>query len=59
MQQCAQCGKEDSEVYRLVKCPMCFKMVCEQCAVRLYGRYFCSNVCATNFFFIYDDDDEK
>jgi len=36
---------------------MCFKMVCEECAIRLYGRYFCSHLCATNFFFIHDDEE--
>jgi hypothetical protein len=55
MQSCVRCGKEDAEVFRLVKCPVCFKMVCEECAVRLYGRYFCSHACATNFFFDVDD----
>ena len=50
MQECASCGKADTEVYRLVKCPVCFKVVCESCTVRLYGRYFCSNECALNFF---------
>ena len=58
MQQCSQCGKEDAEAYRLMKCPMCFKVVCEECSVRLYGRYFCSNTCATNFFFTYDEDEK-
>jgi hypothetical protein len=55
MQECASCGKADTEVYRLVKCPVCFKVVCESCTVRLYGRYFCSQACATNFFFDFDD----
>jgi hypothetical protein len=30
-------------------------MICEECAVRLYGRYFCSHSCATNFFFDVED----
>jgi hypothetical protein len=49
-QSCARCGKSDTEAWRLVKCPMCYKVVCEDCAVRHYGRYFCSNACATSFF---------
>lgn len=55
MHQCATCKKEDTEVYRLVKCPVCFKMICEDCAVRIYGRYFCSQTCAASFFFDIDD----
>jgi hypothetical protein len=56
MQQCVRCEKADTEVYRLVKCPVCYSMVCDDCAVRLYGRYFCSQDCATNFFFIVEDE---
>jgi hypothetical protein len=54
-QHCAICEKQDIEVYRLVKCPVCFKWICEECAVRLYGRYFCSRSCAANFFFDVDE----
>jgi hypothetical protein len=50
-QGCTKCLKSYEEVWRLVKCPMCYKNVCEDCAVRHYGKYFCSNGCATNFFF--------
>ena len=38
------------------KCPICFKQVCEECAIRSYGRCFCSKRCADTFFF--GDDDE-
>ncbi len=53
MTECVGCGKSDLEAYRLIKCPVCFKHVCDDCAVKLYGRYFCSNTCAQTFF--YDD----
>jgi hypothetical protein len=53
---CARCGKSDLDAWRLVKCPMCFKKVCEDCAVRHFGRYFCSNDCAINFFMPHEDD---
>lgn len=56
MVECVRCGKSDLEVYRLIKCPVCFKQVCDDCAVRLYGKYFCSNTCAQTFF--YDEGEE-
>jgi len=56
MQTCVRCSKSDTEVFRLVKCAGCFKQVCEECAIRFYGRYFCSNTCAQNFFFLVEDE---
>ena len=55
MPACYKCARDETGVFRILKCPECYKYMCEECAVRLYGRYFCSNVCATNFFFIVDD----
>jgi hypothetical protein len=57
MQNCAICLKVDEEVYRLVKCPECYRVVCENCAVRRYGRYFCSEQCARNYYFYQEEDD--
>jgi hypothetical protein len=54
--RCSVCSTDESGVWRLLKCPMCFKIVCENCAVRHFGKYFCSNVCATNFF-VYTEDE--
>lgn len=56
MIECSRCGKSDTEAWRILKCPMCFKLVCEECAVRLYGRYFCSRDCAHNFFHHFEDE---
>jgi hypothetical protein len=53
--ECIQCQATDKD-RRLEKCPMCFKLVCEECAIRLYGRTFCTRTCADQFFF--GDDDE-
>jgi hypothetical protein len=53
--ECVQCQATDLD-RRLEKCPMCFKLICETCAVRLYGRTFCTKTCADTFFF--GDDDE-
>jgi hypothetical protein len=53
---CTVCGKTDEEV-TLLKCPICFKLVCHDCGRREYGRVFCSKRCADGFFFG-DDDDE-
>jgi hypothetical protein len=33
------------------KCAICFKPVCEKCAVRRYSRMFCSEACVKIFFF--------
>lgn len=52
---CVNCQKSDEEV-TLVKCPICFKMVCHECGRKEYGRVFCSQRCAHLFFF--GDDDE-
>ena len=48
--KCVQCSVDESGVYRLQKCPVCFRSVCERCAIRNYGRAFCSKQCAMNFF---------
>jgi len=59
---CIVCGKSDLEVGKsdveitLSKCPICFKLVCQDCAKREYGRIFCTQRCADMFFF--GDDDE-
>jgi hypothetical protein len=53
---CVNCQKSDEEV-TLVKCPICFKMVCHDCGRREYGRVFCGQRCSHIFFFG-DDDDE-
>jgi hypothetical protein len=52
---CVTCQKSEEEV-TLHKCPICFKLVCNDCAKREYGRVFCSKRCADQFFF--GDDDE-
>ena len=57
--ECVTCKKndDDPEIYvRINKCPICFKLVCEQCAVNAFGRFFCSKRCSDQFFF--GDDDE-
>jgi hypothetical protein len=57
--ECSACklNDDDPETYvRLGKCPICFKLVCDNCAVRAFGRAFCSKRCSDQFFF--GDDDE-
>jgi hypothetical protein len=53
--ECVGCQVSDQDS-RLGKCPICFKWVCDNCAVRTFGRAFCSKKCADQFFF--GDDDE-
>ena len=43
------------EVLRLHKCAVCFKLVCDKCAVRRYAQMFCSEPCAKVFFFPDED----
>jgi hypothetical protein len=52
---CVICQKDEQDT-TLLKCPICFKMVCHDCGRREYGRSFCSDRCAQVFFF--GDDDE-
>ena len=52
---CVVCQVDDRE-RRLGKCPICFKLVCENCAHRTMGRDFCSKRCADQFFFGADDE---
>jgi hypothetical protein len=56
-QECAVCAKRDEEVYRLVKCPSCYRVVCDACAVRYNGRYFCTISCGKNYFSAYVEDE--
>ena len=49
MISCTQC-KQTSNVLRMLKCVVCFKQVCEQCAVARYAQKFCSKDCANSFF---------
>jgi len=53
---CIVCEKSEQEEASLLKCPICFKWVCESCAVRSYGRAFCTKRCAELFFFGDDED---
>lgn len=47
---CVSCDKSELES-RLHKCPICFRWICEDCGKRDYGRTFCSQRCADQFFF--------
>ena len=47
---CSKCGKIDEKA-PMVKCPICHKLVCDECRHNVSGRYFCSSHCADFFFF--------
>ena len=49
MTSCSQC-KQTSDVLRILKCALCFKPVCERCAIGRYAQKFCSQDCAKSFF---------
>jgi len=50
MVRCSSCN-QGSDVFRMLKCAICFKAVCEECAVRRYAQNFCSQDCARLFLF--------
>lgn len=52
---CELCGISETERHTQ-KCPICYKRYCEECAVILSGRPFCSRFCGEYFFFGGEDD---
>ncbi len=52
---CFNCGAEEGQK-DLQKCPICFKLVCTECAFFYGGRWFCCESCARMFFF-YDEEE--
>jgi len=50
MATCAKCDQA-SKILRLHKCAVCFKLVCDKCAVQRYAQMFCSHHCVKIFFF--------
>ena len=56
--ECITCRKDDQveEFLRLNKCPICFKLSCDECGHHAYGRIFCTRRCAEEFFFGEDDE---
>ena len=53
---CPSCQKDEQDTL-LNKCPICFKWVCDNCAVRSFGRAFCQRKCADAFFWGDEDED--
>ena len=47
---CSKCSKPEDR-RPLTKCPICHKMVCDDCRYNVSGRWFCSSHCADFFFF--------
>ena len=47
---CFRC-EEPKPGTELSKCPLCFKLFCEEHAHAMSGRQFCSTRCAQYFFF--------
>jgi hypothetical protein len=54
---CYRCEKTESQV-DLLKCPICFKLYCDDCGHMHGGRKFCSKFCAEYFFFSDPDSEE-
>ena len=46
---CPNCGEPTIEL-ELQQCMICRSLFCRRCAVRGYGRNFCSDVCRGVFF---------
>ena len=55
--ECCRCAVKEMEA-SLVRCPICHKMVCEECMYRRSGSDFCSRFCAEYFFFGGDEEEE-
>lgn len=55
--KCVVCGVTD-ETKLIRKCPICFKLICEDCAFAFAGRTFCTKGCADYFFFGSGDEDD-
>jgi hypothetical protein len=47
---CFKC-EVSSEEKDLRKCPICFKLFCEDCGASRGGRWFCTKQCCDYFFF--------
>jgi hypothetical protein len=54
--QCPSCGHEVLS-FQLRDCSVCRTIFCQHCAVRDFGRDFCSDRCRAMFFF--GDGDEE
>jgi hypothetical protein len=53
MEEQSTCGICEKVVdsFELRKCPICHKLVCEECAYTAGGIYFCGKFCSASFFF--------
>ena len=52
---CAKCNAA-MDPSTVIRCPICFKRVCDRCARNKGGKEFCSQYCA-EYFFHYEDED--
>ena len=50
---CVRCDQEVDD-HSKTRCPICFKIVCSDCARSKGGKEFCSQYCA-EYFFHYED----
>ena len=55
MRQCDVC-KNIVKSQSIVRCPVCLKNACPDCAVKGFGQKFCSHHCLD--FYMYPDDEE-
>jgi hypothetical protein len=47
---CSKCaGSMNKDA--LSRCPICYKLVCDDCRYQMSGRSFCSAPCAQYYFF--------
>jgi len=53
---CFKCQVQEGGPRNLKKCPICFNLVCDECAYFYGGRFFCKEDCARLFFF-YDEEE--
>jgi hypothetical protein len=59
-EQCGRCAvcMNVTGSWGLVRCPMCSRSVCRDCAVKGFGQRFCSFQCM-NYYMYADEEDEE
>jgi hypothetical protein len=56
-EQCAVCMNVPDS-WGLIRCPMCSKSVCRDCAVKGFGQRFCSYQCMNYYMYSEDSEDQ-
>ena len=58
LRQCNECQRTE-DTHRLTRCPICYKLSCQEHSYQMGGRVFCSTHCAQYFFFASPDEEDE